>query len=136
MVRTRLLSFSLVISLGFLLLVSLVLNGLAEGLMDNLQAYFPQAKILLVYAINQLFTLLLTSSLFAIIYKVLPDAHIRWKDVAVGAVFTAVLFYGGSVWHHLLHPKQQRGYCLRHGGVVGSPASVGLLLLSHLVLRR
>jgi len=92
MLRARVLSFSLVVSLGFLLLVSLIINSLVEGLMHRLEEIFPEVTVMLVYVINQFITLLITSALFAIIFKVLPDAIIRWKDVAVGAVFTAILF--------------------------------------------
>lgn len=95
LLRTRLVSFALVIGLGFLLLVSLVLNALAAGLLDKLQAYFPHVTFVLVYAADLVINLLLTAGLFAIIYKVLPDARIRWKDVGVGAVFTAILFMVG-----------------------------------------
>jgi membrane protein len=96
MLKNRLLSFSLVVSLGFLLLVSLVINSLVEGLMDRLQIIFPQITVVLLYIVNLVLTLLITSSLFAIIFKVLPDAIIRWKDVAVGAIFTAILFMIGK----------------------------------------
>ncbi len=96
MLKNRLLSFSLVVSLGFLLLVSLVINSLVEGLMDRLQIIFPQITVILLYIVNLVLTLLITSSLFAIIFKVLPDAIILWKDVAVGAIFTAILFMIGK----------------------------------------
>ena len=96
MIINRLLSFSLVISLSFLLLVSLVLNGLMDGFMRKLQEMFPQIAVMTIYAVNNILTLLIVSMLFAIIFKVLPDAVIRWKDVGVGAVFTAVLFMIGK----------------------------------------
>lgn len=89
---SRVLSFSLVISLSFLLLVSLVLNTLLEGLMGNIQQMFPGIAVQLIYIINLLITFLVTAFLFAIIYKVLPNAEIKWKDVAAGSIFTAVLF--------------------------------------------
>ncbi len=89
---SRVLSFSLVISLSFLLLVSLVLNTLLEGLMGNIQQMFPGIAVQLIYVINLLITFLVTAFLFGIIYKVLPNAEIKWKDVAAGAIFTAVLF--------------------------------------------
>ena len=89
---SRILSFSIVVALGFLLLVSLVINGLLEELMHNLQELFPDTNLHLLYIINLVTTLFVTTFLFGIVYKVLPDAHIKWKDVAVGAVFTAILF--------------------------------------------
>jgi membrane protein len=96
MLKTRLLSFSLVVSLGFLLLVSLIVNSLIDGLMDKLKELFPQITVVLVYIVNIVITLVIISSLFAIIFKVLPDALIKWRDVAVGAIFTAVLFMIGK----------------------------------------
>lgn len=92
MLLSRMLSFSLVLSLGFLLLVSLVLSGLLEGFMGKLQEMFPDVAVILIYSLNILITLLVTALLFALIYKVLPDAHIKWADVTIGAVFTAILF--------------------------------------------
>jgi membrane protein len=96
LLKARLTSFLLVVGLGFLLIVSLIISGLVEGLMGKLKAIFPDTTVILVYVANLLVTLLITSVLFAIIYKVLPDAIIRWKDVAVGAIFTAILFMIGK----------------------------------------
>lgn len=96
MLRTRLLSFSLVVGLGFLLMVSLIINSLVEGLMDRLTQIFPDMTVIFVYVVNLLITLFLISLLFAIIFKVLPDAVIRWRDVSAGAIFTAILFMLGK----------------------------------------
>jgi membrane protein len=96
MILTRLLSFALIATLGFLLLVSLVINILIEGLMNRLQDYFPGGSVVIIYILNLVFTFLVISFLFAIIFKVLPDAIIRWKDVAAGAIFTAALFMLGK----------------------------------------
>jgi membrane protein len=96
MLTNRLLSFSVIVSLGFILLVSLILNGLIEALMDRLRARFPDMTVTVVYISNLVVTFTVISSLFAIIFKVLPDAIIRWKDVMVGAMVTAVLFMLGK----------------------------------------
>ncbi|GAA0549633.1 YihY/virulence factor BrkB family protein [Chitinophaga japonensis] len=93
---SRLLSFSLVIGLGFLLLVSLLINTLVEGFMDQLRSQFPQVAVIFFYVLNLLLTLLIIGFLFAVIYKVLPDAVIRWKDVSVGALFSTLLFMLGK----------------------------------------
>jgi membrane protein len=95
-VKQRLISFSLVIGLGFLLLVSLILNSLIELLMDVLEKRIPGITVVAFYIANLVITLFIISSLFAIIFKVLPDAIIRWRDVAVGAIFTAILFMLGK----------------------------------------
>ncbi len=96
MLMNRLLSFSVVVGLGFILLVSLIVNGLIEGLMGRLQAHFPDMAVIIVYILNLLITFLVISTLFAIIFKVLPDAVIKWRDVIVGAMVTAVLFMLGK----------------------------------------
>jgi membrane protein len=93
---SRLLSFSLVVGLGFLLLVSLIINALVEGFMDQLREHFPHTAIMLFYAVNLALTFIIIWFLFAIIYKVLPDAVIRWKDVAAGAFFTTFMFMLGK----------------------------------------
>lgn len=95
LLKDRLISFSLVVSIAFLLLVSLLINGLVEGFMEKLQEIFPNAAIFLIYIVNLFITLLITSALFAIVFRVLPDALIRWKDVLVGAVLTASIFMLG-----------------------------------------
>ena len=95
-IRSRLLSFSITASLSFLLLISLVINSLLDGFMSKLQDMFPHVGFVAVYIINQLITLLVTALLFGIIYKVLPDAIISWKNVTAGALFTALLFMIGK----------------------------------------
>jgi len=94
--KNRLLSFSVTASLGFLLLVSLLINALLEGFMTKLQEMFPHIAIVIIYIINLLITLIVVALLFAIIFKVLPDAIISWKDVVAGSLFTAVLFMIGK----------------------------------------
>jgi len=93
----RLLSFSLVISLGFLLLVSLLINTLVDALSDKLAHYLhSDVTVLLLSIINLAITFMVITVLFAIIFKFLPDAEIEWKHVRVGAFFTAVLFILGK----------------------------------------
>lgn len=94
--KNRLLSFSLIVSLGFLLLVSLVLSALLDVLSDYLKAFLADYTVVLFFIINFAVIFIIISSLFAIIFKVLPDAHIAWKDAFVGAGFTAVLFLLGK----------------------------------------
>lgn len=92
LIRDRVFSFGLILAVGFLLLVSLALSAglsafsdwVAVHLSDSLNVLFKLADILLSLAV--------ITVLFASIYKFLPDAKIRWKDVWPGAVLTAVLF--------------------------------------------
>jgi membrane protein len=96
MLLNRLLSFSIVIGLGFLLLVSLVITGLVEALSNRLLDIFPQTAIVVIYIFNILVTFSVVTLLFAIIFKMLPDAKISWRDVGTGAMVTATLFMIGK----------------------------------------
>jgi len=97
MLKDRLLSGSLIVSLGFLLLVSLVLNGALLVLRDRLATFLPDVTVLLFDGINILLSFVVITTLFAVIFKVLPDAKIAWKDVRSGAIFTAILFMLGRL---------------------------------------
>jgi membrane protein len=96
MLLNRLWSFSVIGSFGFILLVSLVVNTIIEALMAQLHRLFPGATIILVYIVNQLVILGVTTLLFGVIFKVLPDARIKWRDVMAGAFATALLFMAGK----------------------------------------
>ncbi|MBC7510824.1 MAG: YihY/virulence factor BrkB family protein [Ferruginibacter sp.] len=118
----RLLSFSLIISLGFLLIVSLVANALMDILNERLTRYFPDTMVYIIYGTNLLMILGVISLLFAIIFKVLPDGKIKWKDAFVGAFFTSILFLIG---------KSAIGYYLGNsklGSTFGTAASVVIIL--------
>jgi membrane protein len=84
-----------VIALGFLLLVSLVISAALSALGEYMNGMFPGAPLLLEI-LNFLISLGLIAVLFAAIYKFLPDTPIAWRDVAVGAITTAVLFTMGK----------------------------------------
>ena len=96
MLINRVLSFSIIISLGFLLIASLIINGLILALSDQLSRFFPDMTILVINIINVGLTFIIISALFAIIFKFLPDVEIGWKDVRIGAFFTAILFIVGK----------------------------------------
>jgi membrane protein len=118
----RLLSFSLVIGLGFVLLVSLIINALLTLLSETLTKKFPHFPIGLFNLTNSLIILTVITCLFAVIYKILPDATISWKDAWIGSIFTASLFLLG---------KFLIGYYLGKanlGVTYGAAASVVILL--------
>lgn len=95
LIKDRLLSSSLVVSLGFLLLVSLLVNGLIALLGTHLNRYLPGVSVYLISGINFAISTGVVAVLFGVIFKVLPDAKIGWKDVRLGALFTALLFMLG-----------------------------------------
>ena len=118
----RLISFSLIIGLGFLLLVSLIVNALLTLLSEALTRKFPHFPVGLFNLANQMIILAVITFLFAVIYKVLPDAIISWKDAWIGSIFTALLFLLG---------KFLIGYYLGKsnlGVTYGAAASVIILL--------
>ena len=96
LIKNRLLSFGVIGSLGFLLLVSLGISGLIEALSNRLRSHFTDVTIILFYIINLIINLGVISILFAVIFKVLPDAKIKWKDIRAGAIATAALFMIGK----------------------------------------
>src|SRR6188508_2330837 len=80
-IRNRFLSFSVVVSLGFLLLVSLAIATVVESLSNRLRAMLPDVTVVLFYIINLVISFLVTMVLFALIFKVLPDAKTKWKEI-------------------------------------------------------
>lgn len=96
LLRNRFMSFSVIVSLGFLLLVSLSVSTLIEGFSNRLRAAYPDITVTVFYIINIILTFVITTLIFAVVFKVLPDASIRWKDIMAGAVTTAVLFMLGK----------------------------------------
>lgn len=95
LVKDRLLSSSLIVGLGFLLIVSLMVNGALLALNDLFKSYFPQVTIVVFHVINIVISFGVITLLFGVIFKVLPDVKIGWKDVRMGAFFTACLFMLG-----------------------------------------
>ena len=95
-ILNRLLSFSIVVSLSFILLVSLIVSTVLDVLVTRLVHLFPGIAVYLAYSLNFLLTFLIITFLFGIIFKLLPDAKIKWRDVLTGAVTTALLFMLGK----------------------------------------
>ncbi|HEY4445383.1 MAG TPA: YihY/virulence factor BrkB family protein [Steroidobacteraceae bacterium] len=94
-VRTRILSFGLILGVGFLLLVSLVMSAALAAVSGWMQTLMSQWKVLL-FVVDLILGLGLATVLFAMIYKFLPHQTIAWGDVWTGALVTAVLFTVGK----------------------------------------
>lgn len=118
----RLLSFSLIIASGFISLVSLLLNSLMDLLSSQLKRYFSSLSVYFFYAVNYLLTLAAIVLLFTIIFKILPDAIIRWKDAIIGALFTGLLFLLGKFLIGLYIGKSNIGL------MYGTAASIIIIL--------
>lgn len=95
MLLNRALSFSMVVGLGFLLITSLILNGLIGALSNYINRYLPDISVYLMGWINVGITFLIITVLFGTIFSVLPDARMRFRDVLGGALFTGFLFMLG-----------------------------------------
>jgi membrane protein len=94
--KNRFLSFSVIIGLGFLLLVSLAISAMVAAFGDRLKILLPGLSAALLYVVNLLVSIVLSGFIFAVIFKVLPDGMIKWKDVVVGALVTTILFLLGK----------------------------------------
>jgi len=92
----RLLSIGMVLTIAFLLLVSLVLSSVISAMGGALGRIFPWFSAGIAFLVENLFSFAVITLLFALIFKVLPDARIRWKDVWVGAAVTGLLFVIGK----------------------------------------
>jgi membrane protein len=94
--RTRVLSFGMVLGIGFLLLVSLVVSAAIAALDTYATGLFPGAEVV-IGIVSAVIGLGLITLLLAMIYRFLPDVKIAWKDVWIGAAITALLFVIGKM---------------------------------------
>jgi len=93
--RSRFLSFALLAGIGFLLLVSLVIEAIIKAFSHYLQSVIPGALTLII-PIYLTFDFMIITAVFAMIFKILPNATTRWRDVWIGALMTALLFLVGK----------------------------------------
>ena len=115
----RMFSFGVVIMVAFLLLVSLALNAMLVALGDRLSG--AAAPTVLFQIITSVIGFIITATLFAVMYRYLPDARIAWRDVRAGAIATAVLFTLGKTVIGLYLGQSSAGTVY---GVAGSLAIV------------
>jgi membrane protein len=94
-IRIRLMSFAMVVGIGFLLLVSLLVSAALAALSKFMNDLFPGVGIVSV-VISDLVSFGVITLLFALIFKVLPDVKIAWRDVWTGAAVTSLLFTAGK----------------------------------------
>lgn len=135
LIINRLLSFSLIVSMGFLLLVSLVINSIVVAIGDKLGYLISSSKIskylpvvdhtttLLFNILSNAVTLAAVTAIFTIIFKVLPDVKLKWKPAIVGALFTALLF---SLGKYLIGIYIEKG---NPGSAFGAANSLIVILL-------
>ncbi len=105
LIINRLISFSIVIALGFLLIASLMINGVIVAVTNLVMTYFPFIPIALISWVNTGITFSVIVILFGFIFSFLPDAKVKFRDMLGGAIFTGLLFmlgrYGISIYLNL-----------------------------------
>ena len=96
LILTRLLSFSLIISIGFILAVSLILNALVTAFGNFIAQFISGYSIYVIEVTENVLSFIVSAFLFSLIFKILPDAKIKWKDVFLGGCVTALFFTVGK----------------------------------------
>lgn len=94
--KNRLLSFSIILVLAFLLLVTFTITNFITNFTDRIMSNFPDIATIFVKIIGTIINIGVTTFIFVLIFKMLPDAKIKSKDVIVGAIVTTVLFLVGQ----------------------------------------
>jgi membrane protein len=123
LIRTRLFSFGLIVSVGFLLLISLVITTLIAALSDWVLHHWPNLVLIIFYVLNFVISFGVVMFLFALMFKVLPDTKIKWKLLWPGSLLTAFLFILG---------KTAIGFYLSKtnpGSAYGAAGSIVVILL-------
>jgi len=121
--KTRLFSFGLILSIAFLLLISLLLSALLSALSWWMQQFWSESLLTVFQWLNFVFSLGLITLLFALMFKILPDAKVKWHSVWIGAFVTALLFVIGKTALGLYFGKANPG------SAYGAAGSIILVLL-------
>lgn len=95
--KNRVLSFSIILILGFLLLITLSVSTLINSVRQQLIDYFPGITAIVFQIIGIMLNILVVATLFILIFKILPDAKIKFKDVMIGGIVTTILFLIGQL---------------------------------------
>jgi membrane protein len=123
LLKTRLFSFGLIVSVGFLLLISLVITTLIGALSDWVLYHWPNLVLVTFYVLNFVISFVVVMFLFSLMFKILPDVKIKWKLIWPGSFLTAFLFILG---------KTIIGYYLSKtnpGSAYGAAGSIVIILL-------
>nr|WP_231565526.1 YihY/virulence factor BrkB family protein [Psychroserpens sp. Hel_I_66] len=116
-------SFAFILVIGFLLLISFVLTTIISALTDYIQKSFPDVVLYLIYLVNFLVSIGIISTLFALMFRYMPDTKVRWKTVWIGAILTAILFVLGESLLGLYFGKSNPA------STYGAAGSIVLILL-------
>jgi len=121
--KTRLFSFGLILGIAFLLLISLVISTALAAMSDWIKADASGLIAIIFNIFNFIISLAVISILFALMFKILPDAKIKWKHVWLGALVTGLLFTIGKTALSFYFSKADPG------SVYGAAGSIILILI-------
>lgn len=96
LIRVRLFSFGLIVAIAFILIVSLVISTMLSAFGTWLADHFSESLLVIVRVVSFIVSLCIISVLFALMFKFFPDAKIKWRQVLIGSVVTAILFEIGK----------------------------------------
>lgn len=121
--KARLFSFGLILAISFLLIISLVISTALAAITNWVKEDTSLAMAIILNIVNFLFSLVIISVLFALMFKILPDARIKWKHVWLGAIVTGLLFTLGKTGLALYFGK------IQPASAYGAASSIVLILL-------
>ena len=119
LIRARLLSFGMILAIGFLLMVSLILSAVLS-IVEHWWSTLFGGWLFIANLVNGIAGFFLIAAIFALIYKIMPRVSVQWRDVWIGAVFTALLFTLGKV---------MIGFYIGRSGVVSGFGAAGSLVV-------
>lgn len=94
--KARFFSFGLILTIAFLLLISLVVTSVIAAMSSWIETHWPSFMMVLFQVFNLLFSVGIITILFAMMFRILPDAKIQWRSVWIGALLTSILFSVGK----------------------------------------
>lgn len=121
--KDRLFSFGLILSIGFLLLISLLISAGLSAFSDWIKAYLPDFMMFIFRLLSFVISFGVITVLFTLMFKILPDVKIKWKNVWIGAMITALLFIVGKFALGLYFGKAEPG------STYGAAGSIILIML-------
>ncbi len=121
--KMRIFSFGLIVSIAFLLLISLVVSSILSAFGSWVMMHWSESLLIVFNVVNAIISLSIISVLFALMYRFLPDAKVRWSTVWIGAILTSLLFVIGKTALGLYFGKASPG------SGYGAAGSIILILL-------
>ncbi len=108
-IKVRLFSFGLIVAITFLLIVSLIVSAMLSAFGLWISNHFSDSFLIVLQGGNFIFSFIIMAVLFALMFKIFPDAEVKWKDVWIGSFLTTFLFEMGKVGLELYFSKANPG---------------------------